>query len=154
MKKVALFLLAACLTIGISAQMPDFAGKWKINTSKSKLNQEFSMAPAEITIVQNANEISIERHTDFQGQQMVTTEKYTLDGKECINPGFMEMQKKSTATWDEATKSLKIVSKIEMDGNEIKQLEVLKLDGGNLLYDSSSSSSFGDMSENIVYDKV
>jgi len=83
------------------------------------------------------------------------TDKFTLDGKECVNKGFMDTQKKSNAAWSEDKKSLKITSKIVTDdGNEINITEILKLDGGNLVVESSSSSSWGDVAETHVYDKI
>jgi hypothetical protein len=83
---------------------------------------------------------------------MTTTDKLALDGKETTNAGFMDAQKKSTATWSE-DKSLKVLSKMSMDGNEISTTEIYKIDGNNLVLDSKSNSSFGDMAELMVFDK-
>lgn len=134
------------------AQTTDFSGKWSLNTEKSKLNADFSMAPAEMIITQNGNDLSIEKHMNFQGQTMTTTDKLTLDGKECSNTGFMDAPKKSTATWSE-DKSLKVLSKMSMQDNEIATTEIYKKDGNNLVLDSSNKSSFGDMTEIMVFDK-
>ena len=50
--------------------------------------------------------------------------------------------------------SLKVVSKMSMgDGGDVTINEVYKLDGGSLVIESTSSSSFGDMSEKMVFDK-
>jgi len=155
MKKAASILLVIAASMSIAAQGPDFSGNWKLNTPKSKLNAEFSFAPLELIIVQEGNDMSVERHSEFNGEAFTMTDKFTLDGKECINTGFMETKKKSNAVWAEDKKSLKITSKIVMDdGNEINITEVYKLDGGNLVVDSSSSSSWGDMSETHFYDKM
>lgn len=134
------------------AQTTDFSGKWSLNTEKSKLNADFSMAPAEMIITQNGNDLNIEKHMNFQGQTMTTTDKLTLDGKECSNTGFMDAPKKSTATWSE-DKSLKVLSKMSMQDNEIATTEIYKKDGNNLVLDSSNKSSFGDMTEIMVFDK-
>jgi hypothetical protein len=81
-------------------------------------------------------------------------DKLTLDGQECKNTGFMDSEKKSTANWSEDKTSLKITSKIAMgDGGEMIMTEVFKFDGGNLVIDSSSASSFGDMAETMVFNK-
>ena len=91
---------------------------------------------------------------EFQEQEFTTNDKFTLDGKECINAGMMDSQKKSTAVWADDKKSLKITSKIPMqDGGEFAITEVYKLDGGNFVCDMSAASSFGDMAETQVYDK-
>ena len=155
MKKVVSILLALCATLVISAQVPDFSGNWKLNSEKSKLNAEFSMAPLQLVITQKGNDMSVERHSEFQGEAVTMTDKFTLDGKECLNTGFMDTQKKSTAAWTEDKKSLKITTKIVLDdGNEINISEVCKLDAGNLVIDSNSSSSWGDTAETHVYDKM
>ncbi|MBK7132620.1 MAG: hypothetical protein IPH69_07290 [Bacteroidales bacterium] len=39
------------------------------------------------------------------------------------------------------------------DGNEMIVTEVYKMDGSNLVIESSASSSFGEMAETMVYDK-
>ena len=154
MKKTVIILAALTISALVGAQGIDLSGNWKLNSSKSKLNAEFSMAPKSINIAQNGDALSVERHSEFQGQEFVNTDKLTLDGKECINPGFMDSQKKSTAVWSDDKKSLKVTSKIEMgDGNEMVITEIYKMDGGSLVIDSSSSSSFGDMAETMVYDK-
>jgi len=141
------------LTIIASAQT-DFSGKWKLNKEKSTLNSEFSMAPSEIIIVQSGNEINIERHSSFQGESIVMKDKITLDGKESINSGMMDTKKKSVATFSADKTVLTIDSKIAMeDGNEIAIKEVLSIVDGNLILDSSSKSSWGDMSEKMAFDK-
>ena len=153
MKKAFFLFAAILLTITLSAQI-DFSGSWKLNSSKSKLGEQFSMAPKEIILVQNGNDLSVERHLEWQGQEFTTNDKFTLDGKECVNPGMMDTQKKSTAVWDADKKSLKIISKIPMqDGGEISITEVYKMDGENMVIDMNSTSSWGDMAESQVYDK-
>lgn len=152
MKKTFFLLAAILFTFAVSAQV-DLSGSWKLNTSKSKLGDQFSMAPKEIIIVQNGNDMSVEKHSEFQGQVFNQTDKYTLDGKECINDGFMDSKKKSTATWAADKNSLKVVSKTPMQDQEISTTEVYKMDGGNMVIESTMGSSFGDMAETQVYDK-
>lgn len=153
MKKIFFLFAAFLLSFGLFAQV-DLSGKWKLNSSKSKLNQEFSMAPGTIALVQKGNDLSIEKHSEFQGQEFVSNDKLTLDGKECINPGFMDTQKKSACAWSADKKMLTITSKIPVgDGGDMTITEVYKLDGANLVVDSKASSSFGEMAETIVYDK-
>jgi hypothetical protein len=153
MKKTFTFLAAVLISITVSAQI-DLSGSWKLNSSKSKLGEQFSMAPKEIIVVQKGNNLSVERHLEWQGQEFTTNDKFTLDGKECINAGMMDTQKKSTVVWAPDKKSLKITSKIPMqDGGEISITEVYKMDGANMVIEMNSTSSFGDMAETQVYDK-
>jgi hypothetical protein len=96
----------------------------------------------------------VEKHSSFQSQDFTTKDKLTLDGKECINPGWQDTKKKSTAVWAEDKKSLKIISKIPMnDGGEMVITEVYKIDGSTITIETAATSSFGDMSETMVYDK-
>ncbi|NSW93354.1 MAG: hypothetical protein HPY62_01440 [Bacteroidales bacterium] len=153
MKKIVFFFIALLVTLTAAGQ-PDFSGSWKLNTGKSKLGEQFSMAPSSIIIKQQGNDFMVEKHSSFQDQEFTTNDKLTLDGKECINAGFMDSQKKSTAVWSDDKTSLKVISKIPMgDGGEITITEIYKMNGSNMVIESVSSSSFGDMSETMVYDK-
>jgi len=153
MKKAFFLFAAILLTITLSAQI-DFSGSWKLNSSKSKLGDQFSWAPKEIIVTHKGNDMSMEKQFDMQGQEVSINDKFTLDGKECVNAGMMDTQKKSTAVWAADKKSLKITSKIPLqDGGDISVTEVYKMDGANMVIEMNSSSSFGDMSETQVYDK-
>ena len=154
MKKAFFLLTAILFSIVLSAQI-DLSGSWKLNTTKSKLGDQFSMAPKEIIVVQKGNDMSVERHSEWRGQEFTINDKFTLDGKECINDGMMDTKKKSTAVWDANKTSLKISTKIPMqDGGDFSLTEVYKMDGGNMIIEMSASSSFGDMEETQVYDKM
>ena len=154
MKKILLVFATVLLSAAVFAHTPDFSGSWSLNTSKSALGAEFSLAPRNVIIVQNGNDLSVEKHSEFQGQEFVMTDKLTLDGKECTNTVFQDMQKKSTCTWSEDKASLKVVSKMSMgDGSDITINEVYKLDGVTLVIESTASSSYGDMNEKMVFDK-
>ncbi len=154
MKRTVFFLAAFFVSIIVSAQGVDFSGNWKLNSPKSKLSDQFSMAPKEIIIVQNGNDLNVERHASFQGQDFTIKDKFTLDGKECINPGWQDSEKKSTAVVSDDKKSVKITTKFPMgDSGEMTIIEVYKIDGGNMVIDASASSSYGDRSETMVFDK-
>jgi hypothetical protein len=147
-------MAALLITTFATAQTVNFSGSFKLNASKSKLNQEFSMAPKEIIILQNGNDLNVEKQSSFQDQNFTTKDKFTLDGKECINPGWQETQKKSTAVWSDDKNSLKITSRFPMnDGGEMVIIEVYKMDGSNIIIESSASSSFGELAETMAYDK-
>ena len=151
MKKLVLFLIVVFISSSLVAQT-DFSGTWTLNSSKSKLGER-SFAPKSVVIVQKDNNFSLESHNEWQGEERVRNSKYTLDGKECINPGFRDSEIKSTAVWSGDKKSLTITSKFEMQNGEMTMKAVYKMDGKNLVIESSSSSSFGDRSETQVFDK-
>lgn len=153
MKKFMTLTTLLFLAILVSAQT-DFTGKWKINKEKSTLNNEFSMAPSDINITQNGNDIKIDRQVNFQGQDITISEKFTLDGKECINDGMMDSKKKSVAQFSDDKKVLTIDSKLPMqDGGEIAIKEVFSIAGGKLFVESSSNSSWGEMKEKWAFEK-
>ena len=151
MKKFV-FLLSAVFFSTLLFAQTDFSGTWVLNASKSKLGER-SFAPKSVVIVQKGNDLSVESHNEWQGEERVRTNKYTLDGKECINPGFRDSEIKSTAVWSGDKKSLTITSKFEMQNGDMTMKAVYKMDGKNLVIESSSSSSFGDRSETQVFDK-
>jgi hypothetical protein len=154
MKKIVFLLTAILISVISNGQGIDFSGSWKLNSTKSKLNAEFSFAPNSIIIVQKGNELKVEKHSNFQGEEFTTTDNLTLDGKEAINVGFRDTQKKSVANWADDKASLKVISKLSIgDGGEMTITEVYKLIDGNLVIESNSSSSFGEMAETMVYDK-
>ena len=153
MKKILFIFATLLFSAAAVAQGLNFNGSWKLNSEKSKLNAEFSFAPKEIIITQAGNDLTVEKHSSFQDQEFVTTDKLTLDGKECTNTGFQDTQKKSTCTWSDDKASLKIVSKMSIGDGDMTITEVYKMDGSNMVIESSASSSYGDMNETMVYDK-
>lgn len=155
MKKTLIIFAVLMVSAAAVAQGLNFNGSWKLNSDKSKLNAEFSLGPKEVIITQAGNDLTVEKHSSFQDQDFVTTDKLTLDGKECINTGFQDTQKKSTCTWSDDKASLKIISKMSIgDGGDMTIIEVYKMDGSNMVIESSASSSYGDLNETIVYDKI
>ncbi len=154
MKKTLLFLVSILISASLMSQVVNFTGTWKINSTKSSLNQEFSLAPLKVTVVQKGNDLSVEKVSRFQDQEFTTTDKFTLDGKECINTGWQDSQKKSSAVWADDKKSLKITSKLAIgEGGDVTIVEVFRMDGSNMVLESSAYSSYGDMVETIFYDK-
>jgi len=153
MKNLLLTLAIIVATVAASAQT-DFSGKWKLNKEKSTLNEQFTMAPSEIIIVQNGNDLAVEKHASFDGNDFTINDKFTLDGKECINEGMMDTKKKSTAVFADDKTTLTITSKIPMqDGSEMTIKETYLIADGNMIINSSASSSWGEMSEKMAYDK-
>ena len=146
---------------GASAQSPvNFSGNWAFNEGKSKLGDgPMRMAPITLVVTQDGNNLSTERTmTGRDGNEIKMSGKYTLDGKECENSGFMNMKMKSTITWAADKKSLTIASTtvFNMNGEsmEMKSTEIWKLEGDKTLkIEATNTTPNGDMSRTLVYDK-
>lgn len=160
---IAVFCICTSATIVNSV---NFSGEWKLNESKSELGQ-FGGRQAARTIKiasSDANGISIERiSTNRDGEQVSRTEKLTFDGKEVESQsqgGFGNSTRKASAKWSDDGQSMIINAVTTFDRNgekvEIKQKETWKLgDGGQTLtIEASSSSSFGESTTKLVYEKV
>jgi len=155
---IALTLLIPTASFGQGAA--NFSGSWTFNESKSNLGEGGGrMVSQTLAIVQDAATFSLERaFTGQDGTERKMSEKYTLDGKESVNPVF-NTTKKSTAAWSADKKSLTVSSVMvfEMNGekNEIKTVEFYKLSDGDkaLTIDSQSVSSMGERKTTLVYDK-
>jgi hypothetical protein len=145
------------------AQKANFSGSWSLNESKSNFGEQggggFRMAPGTLTITQQGQSMTIEREaTGPNGQSFKSTDKITLDGKECENQSFGGT-KKSIATWSSDGSKLTIssTSVFERDGQtmERKSVEIYSLlDGGKTLsVESTFSSPRGERKSAAVYDK-
>lgn len=151
---LALLLSVMVFTISAAAQVPDLSGTWALNRTASKLTDQFNMAPPLIKISQTANILSIDRHSNFQGEEFIIKDKFTLDGKVNINPGWADSEKSSTAVWSDDETSLKITTKIPMgDNGEMTIIEVFRLNGKRLVIEMNASSTFGDQAATLVFDK-
>jgi hypothetical protein len=154
MKKTVAILAFLSISIILSAQGIDFTGTWKLNKEKSKLHEQFSMAPKEIIIEQKDNDLNVEKHSTFQERDFTIKDKFTLDGVECINPGWQYTQKKSTVVWADDKASLKITTKFPMgDNGEMTIVEIYKIEAGNFIVETKATSSFGEVAETQVFEK-
>lgn len=150
------FALLSTLTFG----QVNFSGSWILNESKSKFSDSrFRMASNKLTITQDASAFSIERtFVTRDGEERKTTEKYTLDGRESLNPMF-NSQKKSVAIWSSDKKVLTVSSSMTFEFNgetsELKSVENYSLseDGKSMTIDTQSTSSRGERKYTAVYDK-
>jgi len=162
-RSVILTGLLFLLFIQVSAQSGsiDFSGTWGFNESKSNLgDSQFRMAATTLVIAQKGNDMTIDRtQPSPEGEEIKTSEKYTLDGKECSNTGMMNSARKSTVNWSEDKKSLTIVTAITFDRDgekmEMKSTEVWKMatDNKSVTIESDFSSPWGEMKTTLVYDK-
>jgi hypothetical protein len=113
-----------------------------------------------MVVIHEGNNLSDDRtQPGFDGGEMKTTEKLTLDGKVCENIGFMDSKRKSTVSWAEDKKSITIATTIafNMEGEmrEFKTSETWKLgeDGKSLLMETSFTTPDGEMKTTLFYDK-
>jgi hypothetical protein len=139
----------------------NFSGTWTLNESKSNFgDSQFRLAATVMVVTHEGNNLSDDRtQPGFDGGEMKTSEKLTLDGKVCENTGIMDSKRKSIVTWSEDKKSITIANTIAftMDGEtrEMKLSEIWKLgeDGKSLTMVSIFTSPDGDMKTTLFYDK-
>jgi dipeptidyl aminopeptidase/acylaminoacyl peptidase len=163
LKSVFLLTVILFLTNLTSFAAPgkiNFTGKWSLNESKSTLSQGGGgFGPAKmLNITQEGNNLTVERTTNRNGEDVTTTLKYTLDGKECDNSNERRTSK-SVLSWSDDGKALTITtnSVSERDGQkfESKNVEVWKMaEGGkSFTIDQVMNSPRGERKSNLVYDK-
>ena len=147
--------LAVMLLLGVSVMaQTNFSGTWELSKDKSTLNEQFSMAPVKLVLTQDGNNLTIERHSEFQGNTYTSQSKHTLDGEENVNDGWQDIKFTSVSKWDDAKKVLTISSKIPMqDGSEMKSDQIYSMDDDNLKIVAKASSSWGDVEETWVFVK-
>jgi hypothetical protein len=156
---IGLFVLFS-LQVSAQSSTTNFSGNWALNESKSKFGDaQFRMAASILTVKQEGNTLSIDRTLNSpDGQEMKMTGKYTMDGKECENAGFMDSKTKSTVKWSADNKSITITSStvFNMNGDnmEMKASEIWTLDGDKTLkIETSNTMPEGEMKTSLVYDK-
>jgi len=138
----------------------DFSGSWTLNESKSELGQYGGrMSARKMTITMDANGLSAEKTVAGQDGETKRTDKLTFDGKVTESPFFGTNVRKSTAKWSADGQALAVNWSAVFDGNgqqiEIKGDDTWKLgEGGTLIIESTSTSSFGTIKTKLVYDKA
>jgi hypothetical protein len=136
-----------------------FSGKWAFNETKSNLGEGRGFrAASQLTITQDGNNLSVDRvRTNQNGETTTTTEKFTLDGKECVNTS-QRGPSKAVVTWSADGKALNfaISRTFERDGqtNEFKSTEIWTLTDPNTLSLTSVMNFQGEERKTTyVYDK-
>ena len=154
MKNIVFVISLVVLSSAGYGQQVNFSGDWKFNSELSEQGDQFSLAPKGIVVKHTKKTLEMERNSTWDGQDFTTNGFFTLDGKECENPGMMDSIKKSTATYDKKTQILTISSYVELeDGTEMEIIEEIKMEGENLVIYISVASSYGDLFEKFVFDK-
>jgi len=155
MKKLLYLLAFTMFSLTGIGQGINFSGTWNLNNEKSTLFDQFSLAPSQLILIQTADSLWIEKHGNFQGTDYITKDKFSLDGKECFNPGMMPDSKKtSVAVWSEDGKTLTISSKLPtQDQGEATMKEVFLMVESSLKVELNAASQMGEMAETYVLDK-
>lgn len=158
----ALVVLCALLSVpeaSFAQGGVNFSGKWTLNEDKSNVGEGRFFSASKLAITQDGKSITLERtRTGRDGEERTTSETITLDGKDNVTEG--ENRKTvAVATWSDDKSTLILTSNIEFSRQgetmEMKRTEALSLgEGGKVLkIQSDSSSSRGDQSATLVYDK-
>jgi len=153
MKNIAIVLALALFSSVAMGQKVNYSGEWKLNEDKSELGYEFSLAPASITVAHVKKTLDLKTVGVFDGREVVSEQHYTLDGKECENPGFMDSVTRSTAHVDRKTKAIKIVTLGSVEGMDYTLSQNISLKEGKLVVQSEAVSNMGELVETQVYDK-
>lgn len=162
---IAMVLMFALLTpaiAGAQAGKADFTGKWALNQEKSKLGENQGaarMLGGDVLVKQEANLLTVERtRTNQNGENVTTTMKYTLDGKESINTS-QRGESKSVATWSADGKTLSVATTrtFDMNGEKITMKsteEWSRTDASTLTVNSTRQGRDGEeIKITLVYDK-
>lgn len=95
---VVLFTLAL-LSQGTAAELPSFAGTWKLDTSKGANLGMMAAMQSTLTIEQTAAALAIKEVSEFQGQKTEREIHYDLAGKPVSNPNAMGGSGETVAAW-------------------------------------------------------
>ncbi len=142
---ISLFALAA-------PAKPNFAGDWKMNSSKS----EFGQFPApsgwtqKITHEEPSLKLASKMSTDNGDFNMESS--YTTDGKECTNQ-FGPNPMKSVLKWEEETLLFETKGQFGDNDFTLKDKWTLSPDGKTLTIQRHWASPRGEMDQKIVFDK-
>jgi hypothetical protein len=139
----------------------NFSGSWAFNEAKSTPSEGgFRMGASLYVITQDGNNLSVEStRPGRDGQEMKSTSKFTLDGKECSNPAFGNTMRKSVVKWSADGKSLTFshIMNFERDGEttEFKSTETWKINEADktLVLETVMNTPNGEMKTTNVYNK-
>jgi hypothetical protein len=102
MKTWRVFVIGVTMvaTAGLHGQStPNFAGKWVLNTARSKNLGMMAALEDTLSILQTPTELVIKDDSSFQGQQNSRELHYNLTGKANTNEGPMGDRNETVATW-------------------------------------------------------
>ena len=112
-KRMAVVSLLLCLVTVVSAQsVPNFSGRWVLNTAKGKNLGMMAALKDTVDISQTAKELVIHDTSSFQGRDNTRELRYDLSGKTVSNDGPMGDHNETIAKWVDG----KIVATWTRDG--------------------------------------
>ncbi len=102
------------------AERANFSGDWKLNESKSELNDFAGFVARSLKVEQKDNAITITRTTPgFNGGDPVTTTlTLSYDGKITESEGFGGSKRKTTAKWSDDNSALIVSNTIKFEEME------------------------------------
>jgi hypothetical protein len=153
---ISLFLLP--VNLNGQGSKANFSGTWAFNETKSNLGEGGFRGASKLVITQDGNNLTVARdRTNQNGENVTTTDKYTLDGKESVNTSGRGPSK-SFVTWsaDGKTLNFAVTRTFERDGQttEIKSSEVWTLtDAATLSVANTMNFQGEERKTTFVYDK-
>jgi hypothetical protein len=129
----------------LNAQTPtNYSGKWTFDKSQSKPGEggSFLMSEGILDITQDANSVTLISTTKQKGSDdIIHTDKYTLDGKESIEKGDPFTTKKM-AKWSDDKKILTITTIMTYNSVDYRTDDTYSLtDNGKTLTVTSASKN-------------
>jgi len=156
MRRVLLTAMLAAVVIPFAARAqskPDFSGTWTLDTAKSDpapQGRGGGMGAGSVTIKQTGTELAV----TSEGRQGPQTMTYKLDGSESSNEVMGRggaQTVKSKAKWDGAT--LVIDTTRDIQGMTITTHEVRRLDGKDMIVETTAQTPQGEQKRKVVYTK-
>jgi hypothetical protein len=133
---IVLILFLSTTSGFAQAGKTNFSGTWAFSESKSTPAEGgFRFAASQMVITQDGNNLTFESARKNQdGEDVKSTSKFTLDGKECANQGgFGNSTRKSVVTWSADGKTLNFAHTMNFNDNEFKSSESWKLNDDKTL---------------------
>ena len=132
---------------------PNFTGDWKLNASKS----DFGPMPAPDSMTNKIDHAdpkitNVSKQSGQMGEVEVKT-VCTTDGTECTNEGFQGSTTKSVMKWDGDALVVETKGKFGDIDYTAKQKWTLSEDGKVLTIAQSISTSMGDFTQTLVFEK-
>jgi hypothetical protein len=154
MSKRVFAILAVIVLAALPAlAKPNFTGDWKLNTSKSNFGE--APAPDSWTYkIDHADpKVTSVAKTSGPMGEFEMKSACTTDSKECTNEGFQGSPIKSVMKWDGDTLVNDAKGQFgEMDFT-MNQKWTLSADGKTLTIVQTTSTSMGEFTQTLVFDK-
>lgn len=155
MKRNTIVFALLLLTSAAFAQKVNYSGEWKLNEGKSELGNEFSMAPASISVTHARKTLDLKTWYVWNGQERVNESHFNLNGKETENEGYGETVTTSTAEVNKGTRAIKIFTRGSSEGiGDWNSTQILSMKEGHLVIDFAAASDMGEITETYVFDRL